>query len=70
VPLHPAAAPAETMKKTIEDKFKELTQREDIAVVLISQYVAGTTSPPISDRTYYLSTYLIPERYDKVRQTT
>lgn len=30
----------ETTKKAIEDAFKDLTSREDIAVVLISQYVA------------------------------
>mmetsp|Transcript_46813 Transcript_46813/g.74900 ORF Transcript_46813/g.74900 Transcript_46813/m.74900 type:complete len:105 (-) Transcript_46813:70-384(-) len=29
-----------TTKKAIEDAFKEMTSREDIAVVLISQYVA------------------------------
>ena len=36
------AAPlaAETTVKTIEDAFKEYTNREDIAIVMISQYVS------------------------------
>ncbi|WOK94860.1 V-type proton ATPase subunit F [Canna indica] len=32
---------SKTTVKTIEDAFKEFTSREDIAVVLISQYVAN-----------------------------
>jgi vacuolar-type H+-ATPase subunit F/Vma7 len=32
---------AETTVKQIEDAFKEFTAREDIAIVLISQYVSG-----------------------------
>ena len=31
---------AETTTKEIEDAFKDFTSREDIAVVLISQYIA------------------------------
>ena len=30
---------AETSVKTIEDAFKEFTNREDIAIVMINQYV-------------------------------
>jgi len=33
---------AKTTKKTIEDAFKSMTSREDIAVVLINQTVADT----------------------------
>lgn len=35
---------AETTMKTIEDSFKEFTNREDIAIVLISQYVSIPTT--------------------------
>ena len=35
---------AETTVKTIEDSFKEFTNREDIAIVLISQYVSIPTT--------------------------
>lgn len=35
---------AETTMKTIEDSFKEFTNREDIAIVLISQYVSVLTT--------------------------
>ena len=34
------AAATETTVKQIEDAFKEFTAREDIAIVLISQYVS------------------------------
>ncbi|RRT66850.1 hypothetical protein BHE74_00038153 [Ensete ventricosum] len=36
IAIHP-----ETTVKAIEDAFKEFTSREDIAVVLISQYIAS-----------------------------
>lgn len=32
--------PAETSVKRIEDSFKEYTNRDDIAIVLINQYIA------------------------------
>jgi hypothetical protein len=40
----------ETTVKQIEDAFKEFTTREDIAIVLISQYV----SEPPHKHAYYL----------------
>ena len=40
----------ETTVKQIEDAFKEFTTREDIAIVLISQYV----SEPSNMHAYYL----------------
>ena len=35
------AATAETSVKAIEDAFKEFTNRDDIAIVMINQYVSG-----------------------------
>jgi V-type H+-transporting ATPase subunit F len=42
---------AETSPKTIEAAFKEFTSREDIAIVLISQNVAGQIRSAISHHT-------------------
>lgn len=37
--LTESRADAETSVKTIEDAFKEFTNREDIAIIMINQYV-------------------------------
>eukprot|EP00850_Spirogloea_muscicola_P017855 SM000157S02085 [mRNA] locus=s157:327638:328783:+ [translate_table: standard] len=37
----PAAVCAETTTRAIEDSFRDFTSREDVAIVLISQYVAN-----------------------------
>ena len=36
-----ARCPAETTTRAIEEAFKDFTNRDDIAVVLINQYVRG-----------------------------
>ena len=38
----PARPAAETSARAIEDAFKDFTTRDDIAVVLINQYVRAT----------------------------
>ena len=39
IPLTDTRTYAETSVKTIEDAFKEFTNREDIAIIMINQYV-------------------------------
>ncbi|KAA6423493.1 MAG: Vacuolar ATP synthase subunit F [Trebouxia sp. A1-2] len=39
--LTESRADAETSVKTIEDAFKEFTNREDIAIIMINQYIAN-----------------------------
>ncbi|RWW03734.1 hypothetical protein GW17_00033076 [Ensete ventricosum] len=49
IAIHP-----ETTVKAIEDAFKEFTSREDIAVVLISQYVSDLNGKNIASMIRFL----------------
>lgn len=54
---------SKTPTKTIEESFKEFTNREDIAVVLISQYIANMIRPVIDGYTKTLPAILeIPSK--------
>jgi V-type H+-transporting ATPase subunit F len=71
----PRAPPAETTTRAIEEAFKDFINREDIAVILINQYVrrargspqpehahAGSALPQIADMVRHLV-----DSYTKVR---
>lgn len=49
-----AAAAAETTVKQIEDAFKDFTNREGIAIVMISQFVSLHGAPCCSVRHFNL----------------
>mmetsp|Transcript_32787 Transcript_32787/g.80754 ORF Transcript_32787/g.80754 Transcript_32787/m.80754 type:complete len:122 (+) Transcript_32787:186-551(+) len=62
-----------TTKKAIEDSFKELTAREDIAMVLISQHVADMIRYLVNDYTQAIPAVLeIPSKdnpYDPTKDS-
>jgi V-type H+-transporting ATPase subunit F len=60
-PLSPVHHPLfflETTTKAIENKFRQLTSRDDVAIILINQHVAAKIRPLINEYTKTIPTIL------------